>query len=267
MKPVPFDYQKAADARAAAGALEQPGAMIIAGGQSLGPMLNLRLARPGMLIDISRVGEFEGQEEQADRAVYGALTTHASFEDGRVVDVTNGMMASVAAGIAFRAVRNKGTIGGSLAHADPAADWVNTVVALGARIITTVREVPAESFMLAPFTTVLDHGELISAVAVPRLSAGARWGYRKFCRKTGEFADAIGAVVLDRDRGVARVVLGAVDGPPILLPAIADALRDGQAVSEATLQGAVDAALPDAEPAARHLHRVMLARAIEDAAP
>ena len=264
MKPAPFDYLAATDPRSAAAALGRPDAMAIAGGQSLGPMLNLRLARPGVLIDIRRISELQGVQEQAERVLYGALTTHASFEDARVVDVSNGMMAHVAAGIAFRAVRNRGTLGGSLAHADPAADWLSTMVVLGAHIVTTTREIPAESFMLAPFTTSLGKDEIIKAVAVPRLQASARWGYRKFCRKTGEFADAIGAVVVDRERRFARVVMGAVDDPPICMASLAEALLNGRPISGDALQDAVDDALPGADRAARHLHRVMLARAIED---
>ena len=96
---------------------------ILAGGQSLGPMLNLRLAQPDLLVDITRIPELKRVEETDDSLSIGACVTHADIEDGRVPDVTGGALRDVARGIAYRAVRNRGTIGGSLAHADPSADW------------------------------------------------------------------------------------------------------------------------------------------------
>ena len=113
----------------------RPDAKVLAGGQTLGPMLNLRLAQPALLVDITRIPELAAVSEDADAVTIGATVTHAAIEDGRVPDPTGGFLARVARGIAYRAVRTRGTIGGSLAHADPAADWLSCLAALGAEVV------------------------------------------------------------------------------------------------------------------------------------
>ena len=130
MKPARFAMERPRDLAAALAMIAGADGTtkIIAGGQSLGPMLNLRLIEPDRVIDISAVPELRRIDRADGALVIGACVTHADIEDGRVPDVANGMMARVAAGIAYRAVRNRGTIGGSLAHADPAADWVSASV-------------------------------------------------------------------------------------------------------------------------------------------
>lgn len=223
MKPVAFDYERPNDI---AGALALAGrgdiaVKLLAGGQSLGPMLNLRLAQPDLLVDLTAIAELKSVEQTTDALELGACITHADIEDGRVPDVTNGALASVAHGIAYRAVRNRGTIGGSLAHADPAADWVNFLAVIGAEAVirgqSGQRVVPVEQFMTGVFETALAPGELLQAIRIPRLSRTARWGYYKACRKTGEFAYASGAVLHDPARGVCRAVIGALEAKPIVL--------------------------------------------------
>ena len=136
MKPVAFDYARPAGLGEAIGLLaSQPDAKVLAGGQTLGPMLNLRLAQPALLVDITRIAELAAVREHADAITLGATVTHAAIEDGRVADPTGGFLARVARGIAYRAVRTRGTIGGSLAHADPAADWLACLTALGAEVV------------------------------------------------------------------------------------------------------------------------------------
>ncbi|NEU97124.1 FAD binding domain-containing protein [Bradyrhizobium uaiense] len=206
-------------------------AKVLAGGQSLVPMLNLRLARPKLLVDIKRASGF--RELAADDKVFsiGAGWTHAEIEDGVLEDPTCGLLRSVAHGIAYRAVRNRGTMGGSLAHADPAADWVSTLAALGAVIVAQGGEeqpkrYAAESFVDGAFSTKLGESEVIAAIEVPRLSADASWAYHKICRKTGEFANAIGVAVLDQKAGIKRVLAGATSGSPALLPETAARLAE-----------------------------------------
>ena len=193
----------------------------LAGGQSLGPMLNFRLVQPELLVDVTRIPELNRVEEDADSVTLGACVTHAAIEDGRVPDPTNGVLGAVARGIAYRAVRTRGTIGGSLVHADPAADWLACLAALDAEVIIAGandrRRVPVAEFMTGVFETVLGTGELLEAVCIPRLSTNARWGYYKVCRKTGEFAHAIGAVIHDPDADRCRVVVGATESVPIVL--------------------------------------------------
>ncbi len=274
MKPVAFDYDKAvslqdAGARLAAGG---GGCKVIAGGQSLGAMLNLRLVRPERLVDVRELPELRRVEETAQAVRYGAALRHAEFEDGAVPDAARGMLAHVAGLIAYRAVRNRGTLGGSLAHADPAADWVLTLPALDARVHLSgpagPRSLEAHAFFLGAFTTALRDGEILAAVEVPRLSATAAWGYYKICRKVGEFAEASAAVVVDPERGACRVVAGALDGAPALLEEVADLLAgQGAAAALAALPDAVARILPDAGPVKRRQHEVALKRAIRQVYP
>jgi carbon-monoxide dehydrogenase medium subunit len=184
-------------------------------------MLNLRVSHPTLLVDIRRLEELRERSESAEAVTLGACVTHAEIEDRRVPDPTGGLMASVASNISYRAVRNRGTIGGSLAHADPAADWPSALAMLGATALIAGpggrREVPVESFVTGIFTTVLAPDELLVAVRIPKRSARARYGYWKFCRKAGEFAQAIGAALHDPETGESRRVVGAVNGAPILV--------------------------------------------------
>jgi len=154
MKPAPFSYERPRDLDAALSMLaaSSGSAKIIAGGQSLGPMLNLRLVQPELIVDISGLAELKQAGLSGGELVLGALVTHADIEDGRTADVTRGAMRGVAANIAYRAVRNRGTIGGSLSHADPAADWVSALAALGARVtlrsLAGARSMAIEAFVV-----------------------------------------------------------------------------------------------------------------------
>ncbi len=223
MKPSKFEYERPSDLSEVMAFVQREDIVvkILAGGQSLGPMLNLRLVQPDLLIDITGIAELKRVEATDDAIIIGACVTHADIEDGRVPDVTGGALSKVARAIAYRAVRNRGTIGGSLVHADPSADWVSSLAAIGAEVLIAgpegQRRLAIEDFMTGVFEAALEPGEILEAVRIPRLSANARWGYHKLCRKTGEFAHAIGAVLHDPDREVCRVVLGATESKPIVL--------------------------------------------------
>lgn len=220
MKAAAYTLERPAALQAAALRLQQGGwgCKPVAGGQSLGAMLNLRLAQPDTLLDLDGLPELRSASADEGSVGFGAMVTHAQIEDGRVPDPSRGLMPHVARGIAYRAVRNRGTLGGSLCHADPAADWVSTMPLLGATVVLTgphgERRLPAADFMLSAFETALAEGELLVAVQVPQRPAAARWGYRKCCRKTGEFAQALAACLFDPADGTERVVLGALDGRP-----------------------------------------------------
>ena len=200
-----------------------PGAKVLAGGQTLGPMLNLRLAQPTLLVDITRIPELAAVTEDADAVTIGATVTHAAVEDGRVTDPTGGFLARVARGIAYRAVRNRGTIGGSLAHADPAADWLSCLSALGAHVMIAgaagTRRVGLAGFVRGALETELGGDELLTAVRIPKFSRAARFGFHKICRKTGEFADAIGVVAYDPERQLTRIAASTGVGPPVVIDA------------------------------------------------
>jgi carbon-monoxide dehydrogenase medium subunit len=223
MKAAAFDLARPTDLAEASALLAQPGARALAGGQSLGPMLNFRLVRPTLLVQLGGLVMLRDIKETADSVTIGASVTHAEIADGLVPDIGKNVLARVADGIAYRAVRNRGTIGGSLCHADPAADWLTTLLALGAEALTSFsRTLPIAAFVRGAFQTALQPGELLLGVRVPKLGAEARWGYVKTCRKPGEFAHAMAAVLIDSSRGIHRQVIGATGGAPHILEAGAD---------------------------------------------
>jgi aerobic carbon-monoxide dehydrogenase medium subunit len=223
MKPTNFAFARAASLGEAAAILREAngGAKAVAGGQSLGPLLNLRLVQPTILVDITAIPELTRVEEDASGVTVGACVTAADIEDERVRLEELSILRAVAAGVAYRAVRNRGTIGGSICHADPAGDWLPSLCALGAECIITdgshVRRLPVEQFVTGAFEVSLEPGELLQSIHIPRPSRAARCGYYKVCRKAGEFALATGAVVFDADRDRFRAVIGATQGRPIVV--------------------------------------------------
>lgn len=276
MKPVRFDYERPADLDAAVALLQDDSLSIklLAGGQSLGPMLNMRLVQPDLLVDISALDALRRVDERSDEIVVGACVTHADFEDRRVPDVTAGALPSVARGIAYRAVRNRGTVGGSLTHADPSADWISILSAVGAGVTlrgaSGVREVRVQDYILGALSADLQPGEILEAVRIPRCGPRTRWGYYKSCRKTGEFAHAIGAVFFDPDRNVCRAVIGATEARPIVLddarPLFGGSLRDfTTATFDADAVSDAIAAAGMSDPLDRRTHVVALRRAVQQA--
>ncbi len=204
---------------------------ILAGGQSLLPILNFRLAHPSILIDIGGLNQLREIHEQHDSVTFGCLVTHARIEDGGGGEHWNGMLEHVARDIAYRAVRNRGTIGGSVAHADPAADWPVALTALKAEIEIAGsggrRTIPIDSFVSGLFTTALASDEIVAAIRIPKLAKSARWSYIKVRRKAGAFADALAAVVVDSERNSARVVIGSSGTGLSRLPQTESALGSG----------------------------------------
>jgi aerobic carbon-monoxide dehydrogenase medium subunit len=266
MKPVAFDYEKPDDLASAIALLSGSNGegKVIAGGQSLGPMLNLRLAQPRLLVDVRGIEALNAVEESADATTIGAAVTHAAIEDGRIADPTGGFLRFVAAGIAYRAVRNRGTIGGSLAHADPAADWLTAFLLLDASVLVEGsagrRTLAVASLVTGPFQTSLAADEILVAVRIPKPSRAARWGYYKFCRKPGEFAEAIGSVLYDPDRGIARAAIGATGTAPHVVASAADLLA-GDARG-AALRMVEEAGLGE-DAYERQVHLVALKRAAQ----
>lgn len=264
MKPARFDYLRPASLADAAGALAggDGEVRVLAGGQSLGPMMNLRLAQPDSLVDIAGLDGLDGVDATEDRVRVGARVTHARIEDGAVPGPTGAYMQAVAAGIAYRSVRNRGTVGGSLAHADPAADWPAALLALGGEIVAVgpggERSLPVDGFQVGPFTTALAPGDVLAAVVLPQLDGP--WGYYKVCRKPGEFADAIGAVTVGAEP---RAVCGATGSAPFRVPAVEGMLAGGArelSIGDGReMLAAHDAGFDDYE---LQIHAVALSRAI-----
>jgi len=277
MKPAPFGYERPHDLQVALTLLADPEATtkIIAGGQSLGPLLNLRLVEPQMIVDITGLAELKQVERRGDELVLGACVTHADIEDGRIPDVTRGAMQGVAGNIAYRAVRNRGTVGGSLSHADPAADWVSALSALGAKLtlrsLAGARMVAMEDFIVGALESALRVGEIVETIHVPARPASAHWGYVKSCRKTGEFAHAIGAILIDPGAATACVVIGAIDSAPIVIANAAE-LFGGRIAGD--YKKRFDACVADvllakagvSNAAHRHIHVNVLKRAVLEAA-
>jgi carbon-monoxide dehydrogenase medium subunit len=273
MKAASFEYLRPKTLAEASAALAQEGvtATAIAGGQSLVPMLSLRVALPELVVDISRLEELKGVSETPAGLTLGALTTHAAIEDGKVPDVTNGLMRRIAAGISYRAVRNHGTIGGSLALADPAADWPACLMALGAsvRVAGTkgARSEPIADFVRGIYETSLTAGEIVLGVDIPRPAAPLRWGFVKVARKSGAFASSIAIAAAQGEGGPVSVVLGAAAGRPIRLRRAADLLQAGNA-AEDSLRPAIAKDLatqtPDADAYQQRLHTATILRAIRE---
>jgi carbon-monoxide dehydrogenase medium subunit len=277
MKAAAFAYERPSDLNAALSLMAKTNgtAKILAGGQSLGPMLNLRLVEPDLIVDITGLAELKQAERNGDELVIGACITHGDIEDGRIPDVTRGAMQRIAGAISYRAVRNRGTIGGSLSHADPAADWVSALAALRTKLrlrsIAGVRDLAVEEFVTGALESALLPGEIVEAVHVPVMAPSARWGYVKACRKPGEFAHAIAAVLIDPAAATARAVIGALDAAPIVLGDAA-ALFGGRVTGDFKAQ--FDARIADAilikagiaNKADRHIHVTVLRRAINEAA-
>ena len=276
MKATSFAYARPASLHAALSLMAETDgtAKIIAGGQSLGPMLNLRLVEPDLIIDIAGLSELKRAARIGDELVIGACITHGDIEDGRIPDVTRGAMQRVAGAIAYRAVRNRGTIGGSLSHADPAADWVSALSALGAKLtlrsLAGARDLAIEQFVTGALESALQPGEIVEAVRVPAMAASARWGYVKACRKPGDFAHAIAAVLIDPEQATARAVIGALNAAPIVLGDAA-VLFGGRVTGDYKRQfdaRAADAVLIKAgltDMVDRHIHVEVLRRAVNEA--
>lgn len=273
MKASVFDYTRPAtlaDAVAVLGEAIAAGktVQLLAGGQSLLAMMSLRLSAPQLVVDISRLEELRGAKVEDDAILYRACVTHAAIEDGRFPDPSSGLMPKVAANLAYRAVRIRGTIGGSLALSDPAADWVTVMPALDAQIALFGpggrRTVNAAEFTTGIYETARKPDEILEGVKIRKLSPAGRWGLSKFCHKTGEFATSLAAAVVDPARDYARIVLGGLEGPPIVLALASKGLKEGARLDD--IRKAARADLQDSghqlDAYLHGVHEAMISRAV-----
>ena len=211
----------------------------IAGGQSLLPMLSLRVALPKLVVDIGGLDELKGIRATADGLWIGALTTHAAIEDGAVPGSIGRFMQKVASTISYRTVRNHGTIGGSVALADPAADWPGCLIALGACVriagLKGSHSQPVAEFVQGQYSTSLAPDEIVVGFDLPPTEIALRWGFFKVVRKSGAFANSI-AYAVSRGQGEpATVVLAAAGDRPCLLPTVAEWIDEGESTEESLL--------------------------------
>jgi CO/xanthine dehydrogenase FAD-binding subunit len=233
MKPPRFEYAVADSVEEAVELLGQHGsdAKVLAGGQSLMPLLNLRLARPSLLVDVNPIRELETIDASAGLTI-GALARQADALVSPDVRVRAPLLAEALRHVGHPAIRNRGTIGGSIAHADPAGEPLAVLVALDGEIVATgprgERTIPASSFCLGPFSTALEPGELLTAVRAPAQD-GRRFGFVEIARRRGDFAIAGAAVVLEP----ARIALFGVAGTPIRAVSAEEALAGGASATEA----------------------------------
>ena len=200
-----FELHHAKSVADAAAALGRTGGKALAGGQSLVAAMKLRLAQPGHLVDLSGVAELKGIKKEGDHLVIGAMTRHAEVAASDVVKGAVPALAALAEGIGDRQVRNMGTIGGSIANADPAADWPAAVLALDASVVTNKRKIGADAFFTGLYETALGNDEIIVSVSFPIPKKAA---YAKFPNPASRFA-LVGVFVAQTAHGVRVAVTGA----------------------------------------------------------
>jgi carbon-monoxide dehydrogenase medium subunit len=274
MKPAAFEYARPESLDAAIRKLADGdgAAMPISGGQSLLALMGLRMTMFDTLVDITRLPELKALRDDGSSVFIGALTTHAAIEDGKIPDPSAGLMARVASKIAYRAVRNLGTIGGSVALADPAADWPACLIALGADAVIAgpegERSERVEEFLLGAYETSLTPGEIVIGFQVPRRK-GLRWGTSKVNRKSGAFSDSM-AVFAEADDGAPpRVALAGTASRAVLLPLIGQYVRQHRTPDAAELRQVIASELaeivPDADAYQIRCHTATISRAIAEA--
>jgi carbon-monoxide dehydrogenase medium subunit len=254
MRPAEFDYHRPGtvdEAVALLGDESRP----LAGGHSLLPMMKLRLATPAALVDLGHVAGLDGIEQDGDALRVGAMATHAAVADSAVVQSACPVLAEAAGMIGDRQVRNRGTIGGSLAHADPAADYPTVVTALGATITAAgaggSREIAADEFFQGIFETALQPGELLVSVAVPVQTSGTGGAYVKHRHPASRYAVAGAAAVVSIQGGsctAARVAVGGVAANPVVVTAAGEALVGAAPSDEAIAAAAAHVADALGEP-------------------
>lgn len=254
MKPAQFEYLRAESVAEAVAALrDQAGeGKIIAGGQSLVPMLNFRLLKPTLLVDITGIAELKFLEETPGGGLkIGALTKHHTLETSPLVKKLFPVLSEAMSHVAHLAIRNRGTIGGSLSHADPAAELPLMAMLLDARIRTASpsggRTIAAAEFFVAALTTCLDESEIIVEVELPALTPKTGWGFEEISRRSGDFALAAVAMLLTAADGrvsSAKIAMMGVAETP-LRATRAEGLIKGRAVDE-TLLGELATAVMDA---------------------
>ncbi|PJI40913.1 FAD binding domain-containing protein [Ferrovibrio sp.] len=246
MKAPPFGYVKARELGQVFDLLEQHGdeAKILAGGQSLIPSLNLRLSRPTLLIDINAIADLQGIRETADTVVVGALTTHVALEKSPIISRHVQLLAAAMPHIAHPAIRNRGTIGGSLAFADPAAELPACATALDATFILRNRDqerrVKASEFFHGLFETDLKPGEILAAIEFPKATTSHRFAFSELARRHGDYA-MIGLAAASPQLGMLRLAyFGVADRPVSAERAATHLIRDGAAGVEAACASLAD---------------------------
>ena len=275
MIPARFDYVRAGSAEEAVALLAEHGddAKLLAGGHSLLPLMKLRLARPSVLIDVGRLRELSYVRDAGDHVAVGALTRHRDVETDELLRASVPLLAAAASQVGDPQVRHRGTIGGSLAHGDPASDLPAVVLALGATLVAQgpagTREIAANDFFTGFLETALAPDEVLTEIRIPKPAAG--WSFQKFNRRAQDWA-IVGVAAARTGNGsgtAAGVALVNMGTTPVRATAVEQALAGGASAAEAAAHAA-DGLDPPSDLNAspdyrRHLARVLVRRALEEA--
>ena len=284
MKPAPFDYFDPDSLDEALDLLNQYGddAEIIAGGQSLGPILNMRLSAPKVLVDLNRVTTLDYQREENGGLALGAMTRQSTLEDEITLQTCQPLVATSLPCIGHRAIRNRGTVGGSVAHADPAAEWPGLIMALDGTLVVRHKDrervLTADDFFVWALTNSLAPEEALVEIRLPTWPKGAGWSFVEFSRRHGDFALLGVAIRLKLDE-VGRcidarlVLIGG--GPTPMRARHAETILDGEITSHELFTEVAQQASKEIDPGSdihasadyrRHLAKVMVLSALQQAA-
>ena len=279
MKPPPFDYARAGSVDEAVSLLARRDgdAKLLAGGQSLVPMLNFRLVHPSLLVDVNRIPGLAGIEAGEGGLQIGALVRHRQLEVSKSVRARFPVLGAAVRHVAHLAIRNRGTLGGSLAHADPAAELPMIALLLDATLEVAgpaaTRRLAARDFFRSALATALDDTEMLTRVELPFLPPGTGWGFEEVARRAGDFALAAAAATLTLAGGTvakARLAVMGAHDTPLRIPA-AEALLAGETPDGEAVRAAARAARDAVEPSddlhasaglRRHLVEVLARRAL-----
>ena len=245
MKPAKFDYRDPATLQEALALLQEYGdeAKVLAGGQSLMPLMNMRLARPAVIIDINRLSDLSYISPTADGGLaIGGLTRQRTVEQSSLVRERNPLLAASLPYIGHFQIRNRGTVGGSLAHADPAAELSAVSVALEAEVVLTSdgtqRVVKAADLFVSYYATEMEPVELLTEIRIPAWPTGWGWGFEEVSRRSGDFALVGAATLIQLDgeqlcQGI-RIILFGIGGTPVRMQTAETALL-GKSIDDSTL--------------------------------
>jgi len=270
MFPTAFDYKRAGSAAEAIALVGEYGddAKFLAGGHSLLPLMKLRLAQPSVLVDIARISDLSYIKDAGDHIAIGALTRHHDVEHSELLKQHVPLLAHAASYVGDPQVRHRGTIGGSIAHADSASDLPATTLALGATYVAQgpngTREIPATEFYKGFLESALAPDEMLTEIRVPKMN-GAGWNFQKFNRRAQDWA-IVGVAAWKRgnESGVALVNMGSV---PILATSVSQAIASGASLADAAALAAAEAEpQSDLNASAEyrvHLAQVLVRRALE----
>jgi len=276
--PAAFDYEVAESVDHAIALLgEREDSKLLAGGHSLLPAMKLRLARPALLVDVGRLDDLSYVRESNGHIAIGALTRHKDVASATLVREHCPIVSHTAGQIGDPQVRHRGTVGGSLAHGDPASDLPTVILALDAELVvrgsTGERTVPASAFFTGVFQTAVGSDEVLVEVRVPKLAADTGWSYTKMSRRAQDWATVAVAAVVERSNGSVRkaaIALTNMGATPLRATAAEEAIAGGGSIDDASTL-ASEGTEPSSDHAAsadfrRHLARVLTQRALSEAA-